>query len=109
MTIIKTRVDGYIKVMGQTPQEGIEVRAWVVYPDEVYAEGGLIISGGKILVETDADGYFYFDLIPQTYLSPAGVIYRIEAHEVDYLVDVAASALNEGAGSTISLASLEAH
>lgn len=102
-----TRVYGYVVEMGITSREGIEVRAWVRYPDEVYTSGGIIISGATSTVLTNADGYFHFDLIPQKFLTPEGVIYRIEIHEVDYLVDVAANLLDDG--GQLSLADLGAH
>jgi len=102
-----TRVYGYVSELGITPREGIEVRAWVTYPDEAYTEAGVIVTGSKISTLTNADGYFHFDLIPQQYLTPAGIIYRFEIHESDYLVDVAASALD--VGGELSLAELGAH
>ncbi len=85
-----TRVYAYVRDLGITAREDIEVRVRVNYPDEAYTPEGVIVSGSTVMTTTDDEGYFYFDLIPQKFLETAGVIYRIEIHESDLLVDVSA-------------------
>lgn len=101
-----TRIYGNVVAMGITAQAGISVIASIAYPDEVYTSEGMVISGSEYRTETDTDGYFYLDLIPQKFLGTTGVIYRIEIHEVDLLVEIAASDLN--VGGSLSLADLGA-
>jgi len=103
-----TRVYGYVSdALGVEPRAGIQVRLWVEYPDEAYTTGGIIITGRKAVVLTNDDGYFHFDVIPQKYLTPQGVIYRLEIHESDFEVDIAANLLD--AGGSMSLADLGAY
>jgi hypothetical protein len=99
-----TRVYGYLADLGVDPRPDVAARAWVEYPDEVYTTGSIIISGSKTTVLTNNEGYFHFDLVPQKFLSPEGVIYALEIHEADFHVNIAATLLD--VGGALSLADL---
>jgi len=71
------RVYGYIHAIDGAPIDSVIVEARLDESGIRYVS--TIISPYRIVTTTDAAGYFYFDLLPSTELTPAGAKYVISA------------------------------
>ncbi len=75
------RLYGFLYAVSGLPESGAKVSASI--PSGVVRHNSLVISPFTTSTTTDANGYFYLDLIPSDLLNPSGTKYEITITRAD--------------------------